>query len=353
MKLMVYPTSREVSALARYRSQVRGYEEILFVTPKGWGADGADFMSLDGGEPTGIQIHTDFEKALETVDAIFFTDGIISIPKEFLLEKVRQAIGVGKKVIFDQLPEGLELSEGITLLHSDLRTPFKKMDLLHPEICTIPVPVVFVMGIGSYTNKLEVQVALRKHFQEMGYRVSQVGSKRSASFFGFAAIPDAVYENKLSIREKVIALNRYFYRKYQQEKPDVMIIGIPGGIMQLNAIRFEELGELAFLVSQAAAPDAAVLCTYAHSYTQKYFDEVLALCKYKLNAVVKHVVVSGTDMTATSETRECEYSTVPISVIKENCMNQPFEGVELFYALDEADMERLGAAVVEQLLSNM
>ena len=123
--------------------------------------------------------------------------------------------------------------------------------------------------------------------------------------------------------------------------------------MQLNAIRFEELGELAFLISQAAAPDAAVLCTYAHGYTQKYFDEVLALCKYKLNANVKQIVVSGTDMTTSSEARECEYSTVPMSLIREDGMNQQFGGVDLFYALDAADMERLGAAVAEQLLNNM
>ena len=65
MKWMVYPASRYVSVLARYPEEVPECEEIRFVTPEGWGADGGDFSSLDGGLPTGVQLSNDFDRALD------------------------------------------------------------------------------------------------------------------------------------------------------------------------------------------------------------------------------------------------------------------------------------------------
>lgn len=353
MKLMIYPASKEAGPFARYCDQMVSYDEVSFVVPMGWGNDGDDFMTLDGGESTGITISTDFESELENTDAVLFAKSPIPIPENFLLKKVSQVIELGKEVICESLPSGWNGIKQYKLLRSEQMAPYVQSGRDYPEVCLLPVPVIFVMGIGANTNKFEVQLALRRVFQQTGYHVSQVGTKPISSLFGFEAIPDTIFRGPGSIRDKIICLNRYFYRKYLDEKPDVMIIGIPGGILQTNPFCFEELGEWAYLISQAVSPDATILCTYAHMYSQEYFDEIKALCRYKLNADVKHIVVSNTEMTTSPESRESEYATVSQKIIEENYLKQKFAGVELYSALSTPDMSRLGTSVIEYLYNNI
>ena len=47
MRLMVYPASKEVSALARYRNLIKDFDEVVFVTPNHIAKDGDDFAALD------------------------------------------------------------------------------------------------------------------------------------------------------------------------------------------------------------------------------------------------------------------------------------------------------------------
>lgn len=356
MKLMIYPASKEVSAFARYPEMLKEYNEVAFVTPKGWGVHGEDFCSLDGGTETGRRISTDYSAELERSDAVYITDGPIPMPPQFLRAQIEQAVNAGKKVFMDHIPERLKdapWAGQITLLHGDRTKKLKRVEMHDPEIFTIPVPVIFVMGVGPNTNKLEVQLTLRSALQAAGYSTLSIGSKKAATFFGFDALPEAFFDGSLATREKIIALNRYFYRRYAQEKPEVMVIGIPGGIMPLNPIRYEEMGEAAYQISQAVTPDLAVLCLYAHEFSKEYFQQIQALCQYRLNSAVSHMVVSGNSMELTPEVSRCEYATVPKAVVREKCLTKAFDGVELFYALDPEEMKRLGNQAIDQLIHNI
>ncbi len=130
----------------------------------------------------------------------------------------------------------------------------------------------------------------------------------------------------------------------------MMIISLPGGIMPVNPIRFDELGEKAYLISQAVTPDAAVLCTYAFEFNQDYAEEMQAICQYRLGTAVKHLVVSGTGMSLSSDT-ETEYSIVTGLLFQK--LSFPFSGVSCHYALDPQDLECLGASVLRELTENL
>ena len=167
MKWMVYPASRYVSVLARYPEEIPGCEEIQFVAPEGWGADGEDFSSLDGGFLTGVPLSTDFESGLEKADAVLFADGPIPLPEKYLLGKIARALEAKKQVVLEKIPEGLAGKlplDRVRVLKENDPVAVRKPQMQDPEIHTIPVPVVFVLGTGPHTNKLEVQAALGKVF---------------------------------------------------------------------------------------------------------------------------------------------------------------------------------------------
>ena len=355
MKWMVYPDSRYGSFLARYPEETPNCEEIRFVVPEGWGADGEDFSSLDGGTATGMQISTDFAGNLAQVDAVLFAEGPIPLPEKFLLGKIHQALEAGKRVVLESLPEQLEEKvpiDKMEIMREKNPVAVKKPHMHDPEIHTIPVPVVFVLGTGPHTNKLEVQAALGKYFREQGYSVTQIASRNLGNFLGYHTVPSSLFSQADTTRDRIILLNRYFHKIYALERPEVMIIGLPGGIMPINPIRFDELGERAYLISQAVTPDAAVLCTYALEFNQDYAKEMQAICQYRLGAMVKHMVVSGTGMEISSDTRQTEYSMIPGALIREKCSPE-LHGMGCYYALDPKDIERLGKSVLQELTENL
>ena len=355
MKWMVYPASRYVSVLARYPEEIPGCEEIQFVALEGWGADVEDFSSVDGGLPTGVQLSNDFDRALDKADAVLFADGPIPLPEKYLLGKIAQALDAKKRVVLEKIPEGLAGKlplDRVEILQEDDPVSVTKPQMQDPEIRTIPVPVVFVLGTGPHTNKLEVQTALGKHFRERGYAVSQVASRNLGNFLGYHTVPESLFSQAATTKDRIILLNRYFHKIYLRDKPEVMVIGLPGGIMPVNPIRFDELGEKAYLISQAVTPDAAVLCTYAFEFNQEYVKEMQAICQYRLGTAVKHLVVSGTGMGLSSETSQTEYSMVPGSLIQEKC-SFSFSGISCHYALDPQDLERLGESVLQELTENL
>ena len=148
-------------------------------------------------------------------------------------------------------------------------------------------------------------------------------------------------------------LNRTIYRKYLKERPDVMIIGIPGGFMQLNPIRYEEIGDMAYVVSQAVTPDASVLCTYASEFTEEQLEWLKNVCQYRLNAPINNLVIANTVMDISFETQQCDYTTIPLEFLKEKKPLQKCDDLNLFYALDQEEMDALGAAIEEQLANNL
>ncbi len=102
------------------------------------------------------------------------------------------------------------------------------------EIQEIKTPVIFVMGVGENAHKFEIQLSVRENLFNMGYKVSQVGSRNYCEMFNFHSFPEFMYSNMYSETEKIKLFNNFIKNIENQENPDVIIIGIPGTIMRIN-----------------------------------------------------------------------------------------------------------------------
>lgn len=352
MKLLIYPVSKHVSPLVRY-GNLLNFDQVALCAPKGWCRDSDDFSVFDGGIQTGKQVHTDINHELFNADAVYFPKSPVQLRLEYLRELVNNVIHLGKQVFLDDesIPGISGKRLNVTILQGEDFIP----DLIRsdtPEVCKIPVPVIFAMGIGPETNKMIVQLALRQFFLEKGYRISQVGTARLSSFFGFHAFPNIFFSNELSIREKIIGLNRYLYHKYLLEKPEVMIIGLPGGIMPLNSVRYEELGEMAYLISQAVTPDCSVLCSYAVSLTADYINKIKQICQFRLGAPVNNLVISNTEIELSLEDRTMRFHTIGPEQVLSKCNVTNIGGMRVFRATHTPDLIQMARCVYEELIHN-
>lgn len=155
----------------------------------------------------------------------------------------------------------------------------------------IEKPVVMVYGMSVCTNKFDIQLYLRKYFLEKGYSVEQIGTKIASEYLGFHKIPDWFFNGDITETDKILYFNDYVYQLSKTDA-ELIIIGVPGGIMPLSQKHHFEFGVYAYEISCACKPDYAVLSLPNGEYNEEFAEEIRKLFRYKLNCEVDAFLIS-------------------------------------------------------------
>ncbi len=297
-KLLIYPYDGEFSPILRHKNLIENYNVVRLESPRGWGLTGRDGGEADGGGYLGITVTSDFEKSLDLCDAILFSESRNQVDfDKFIMPKVISSIKRGKNIIFT-IPLDCNTYNIILGECEKGRVDFKyygipidqeksyKIDVNSEFLYNIDTPVIFVLGIGERTNKFEIQLALRENIIKMGYNVIQIGTRGYCELLGFHSFPEFMYGGMLSETNKIALFNHFIKKLETNEKPDVIIIGVPGGIIPFNNKLTNRFGVLAYEVSQAVTPDSTVFSWYYEKYSTEYFNKMIDSIKYRLGCKV-------------------------------------------------------------------
>ncbi len=325
MIAMVYPYNRQFTPFLRYGRLSKFYDEIRLVAPAGWGMTGKDAGRADNGIHIGLTVKSDFQNELINCDTVIFCD--YSLPLDFekhIYTKVIQSICQKKNIVYllpidsdsEQKFRTLCRYDGVTF--TCFRNEYSKNFLEDCKneppftIKTIDVPVIFVLGVGERTNKFDIQLALRNYYLENGYKVSQVGTRSYCEWAGFHSFPDFMINKSLSETQKVVYFNNFIKSIEKAEKPDVFIIGVPGGIISLSEIFYQDFGMLAYQVSCAVKPDICVLSLYYDKYKQDLLEYVNTSVSYRFGLEVDYLNVANVkiDMPISIEKRKLNYLSI-------------------------------------------
>lgn len=293
-KTLIFPYDRHSSPVVRHQGLLKSLVITHAVSPRGWGYTGKDAAYVDGRENTGICVSCDFDQAVDEVDTVLFTASERKLDFcEYIYPKLVTAVNKKKEIICTLSLKEKE-KEKINNLCRDQGVhiqwfpenqgvaDFSRAGGDYRSIYKIGTPVIMVLGACAQTDKFEIQLVLREKLLQMGYKVSQIGSRRYCELLGFHSFPEFMYLRGLTEADKVFLFNAMVKRMEIQEKPDVIIIGIPEGIMPVNEIHSENFGICAYEVSQAVTPDAAILSLHYGDYTEEYFEKMWYLAKYRL-----------------------------------------------------------------------
>lgn len=334
-KLMVYPFNKDMCSIARFRHMLEGYELTSAIVPKGFCWEEKDVCELDGGVPTGFILRGDFMEELEQCDSVllnFHGNKSESVYAEYAAI-VR---GSGRELIS---PNQISAITEERHIYPDM--PLKE----------IPVPVVMVMGQGENCQKFEIQLGLREAFRREGYKVTQFGTKTYSHLFGFQSLPDAP---ELPLWKKIYLYNQLFYETYKQEKPDVMIIGIPGGIMPMNSYTHGLFGETALALTTAARPDMVLLSYYFIEPTKEYFDFLRQYAQFRLNSGKVHFHSSNTKFIDEKSQRLLSYLTLESGFVRNKIAQYDADmPSNLFNALEPESCGPAYSQLIEELQQNV
>lgn len=279
---VIFPMNKEFVEIIKYIKMLESYEKIIPVSLIGQGVDNRDVGDLVKGSPLGIKLTSDFENNIHDATEIIFTEF-----SDIVYEKIMYSIEQKKNIVCICGLEH-EFEERIKLKCKEKDLTYKNYcnlsetypELREKRLKQVSVPILLICGLSEYTNKFELQLKVRNEFLNRGYSVSQVGSKKYSSLFGMHNFPQFMF-NDIQENEKIYLFNSYVKQIEDTEKPDIIIIGVPGGVMPYDADHPNGFGIVNYLVSNALNVDYVFLSLSYNEYDESFWNFATNYMKYR------------------------------------------------------------------------
>ncbi len=147
------------------------------------------------------------------------------------------------------------------------------------------------MGIAEDTNKFATEMVLTNLFKGMGYKVQLLSSRFYTELFGIDSVPRFLFSSGCHEAEKILRLNRLVRCIENLRKPDIIVIGIPGGALPFNARIHNDFGIICYEICQGVPPDFTILSVFPDSYQGKSLSSMCDLIQARFGVEIKAINV--------------------------------------------------------------
>lgn len=268
-RIVLYPYDVSSLHILLHRSMMDISDDDIIecISPRGWGYENED-AGHKVGIKTGVLIKSDFNSLVNDIDVLIITESILPLRDTDITEKIENVLANGNRVIVlrkiensleKQLAEEAHMNCNLEVYAGNQIKLYTDIEMMDTRIEEIPAPIILVLGAGERCCKFDVQLTLREELLEYGYVLTQIGSKNYCESFGFHSFPDFILDHsEYTEREKIVGFNKYIKMLYMKEKPDVIIIGVPGGVFAFDDYFDNNFGITNFYVSNAITPDYVI-----------------------------------------------------------------------------------------------
>lgn len=353
---LIYPLTRESAPILRYKQLVVQSSKVGGVVPKGRFSTKANLRHLDGGKNTDDLLYGNFEKNLDKYDTVVFLDDCGNTKLESLNNKIDLALKAEKEILLHEILARKINTKGTDIKLINLNHVEHEVYSQEKRLLSIDVPVIFVMGAGDKCNKFELQLAIREHLNTLGYKIYQLGTKDYSKIFSFEPLPTFVFSNDLSLEQKILGLNHYVNKQLLKEKPDIAVVGVPGGVIPLGDNYYNSFSELAYIISNAIQPDITILSTYFFpKMNEDFLLKLREMMTYRFSVVPAyfHVSNSSYNVNIDNDEPELEYFTINFQTVEE-MIKTNFDGSKLtVFNLFSDNSEAVYQKMIDELSENV
>lgn len=277
-KAMIYPFHAGLCCFVRYLDMLP-YDEFVLVSPKGYGFENKDVGTIDRGGELGLKVTSDFEESIKKVSEVIFTK-----PTDDISDKIQLSIRQKKNITclfsLEDETEIIKQCNNNSLEYKNYSKNRVEIDISEKRLFQFDTPILLVCGMSEKTQKFDIQLTLKRELEKLGYSISQVGSRSYSSIFSMHNFPDYLLKQNDEMN-KITYFNNYIKFIETTEKPDVIIIGIPGGIIPYDLNHNNRFGILAYMVCQTISIDYAILSLANDYYDSDFYDFIQQYSKYK------------------------------------------------------------------------
>lgn len=321
--IAVYPYNATVDFLSEFCQFLVGYEKIVLVPLAGT-------KYLPKNTPR-LEITYDIFEAIDESDVVILLSGNSDTAR--YRDIVKYATEHDKEIRVDNTVFEL-LSEPSKKTVHCLKTNSFIVQETDEILREIEVPVISVMSLGDNLRKFNLEMELKCFFENTGYRVLTIGSHQLSELFDVIKMPEFMFED-LRIAKKVIYFNHFLYDRIRNYKPDIVIIGCPGGIMPYNRYVHNYFGEIPYIVSKAVPIDINIISTYfANQETdqEEFYRSLDLYCEENYECDLNFFTISNIYMNYNREKNITEYMVLSKDTIKRyletSGLKNVFDGTE-------------------------
>ena len=311
---------------------------IKLISPEGWGLSGLDAGEAFGRPKIGIKISNDLENEMKK------SRSFIAVPfKDTGNEETNQFINL-------MIDENIQLAKSMKLNVLDLREIVGENIpgvILNHRI-EINCPIVFVNGLTENLNKLDVMMELYHSLTKKGYKISLIGTRHYCNIINMNAFPQFMFDT-ISESKKVKLFRTFVHNVYHSEKPDLLIVGIPGASVPFNDDFDSGYGIMHFLVSMAVRADFSITCT---NFGYCDVEKIHMLFTYRFRHGIDCVILSNTQLIYNPEdiVEKLNFGTLDFTKVDEFINKHAAKSkFPIYNIFNKNNVESLSNLVVEKL----
>lgn len=280
-RIAVFPVDEDFLYLPDNQNIELGKEHCnisYYITLAGWSVDNLE-----------RQLHTLDEFDFRSIDTLVLINSFRKLEDDVVKKIVSMASQNEVKIVCarDDVDVNHEVLKEVCVEENvELEIVCDETVLVDSKVINnIDIPIITISGIGPYVGKFQVGLYLRSSFENEGYKVLYISSRREGKLFGTHIFPEYMYDKNLDYTTKVFEFNGYVNDLIRKEKPDIVVIGVPGEMMELSEKHKMNFGILASAVFNAIKPDVSILNMYNMRYTDEFLDEQKKYCKYRFGVI--------------------------------------------------------------------
>lgn len=284
-KLAIYPFSPSASPLYEFLPIFRPeYEVAHLVSPVGLGLAGHDAGHATNRSNLGIIVHNDIDHALDECDALLVPFGDLKTDPAFFdaFAVMCKAAEQGKTVFCAPKlthSQYRKLNSMASSLHYGFHEKAYRAEYITTTMYSPSAPVVFVHNLTLEADSFEVTLSLAQRFQRDGHRVSVIGARPEYNFLGMngaSLLMNCFYGNQTyrSTPQYIQAFHHYLRIIELHQRPDVILVNIPGAAIPVRDLYYNEAGIYLFLLSRIVRSDYAIVCMPYTAFTPNAFHSI-------------------------------------------------------------------------------
>ena len=285
MKIIVFPFDNYVEPLIVYE-KLWHFEICGLISPMGFGINN---MQMRANDKKYIIKSEMSANDMAEMEALLVVESYHFVKWELLLEQINLAAKNGKNIVLARKISKKEYLEVVGICKkNNVKLVEMPMESFEWEknisgIQNINVPVIAIIENGVRCSAFEIEMQIISVLLKEDYKVSLISSRQFDNAKNIHAFPEFMNGNALNESEKIICYNQYLKYIEEREKPEVIVMGIPGELLPLTKQKPGNFGITAYEILNAVDPDFTILSLYKDEYKEEYFEEMNNLLHYHYN----------------------------------------------------------------------
>lgn len=280
----IFPFSKEAFSLYWWLiDQNDRYSSIELIPPIGFGIEGQDISVIDNRMQIGVTLAKDFRCAIQRIDILFIPE--IELNLKAKLKIIDQLVHVTessmKEIVClmnlnweaDSMLNSFCNELGIKLVSLGKNDCEEHESMDYHRLYRPRAAVIYIGEMVKGLNADEVVLILSNALINRGIRNVIIGTDSIYEY-----IPNAIRaeylasEYKVSEKERITLLNKDIKKLEKQNKPDIIIVRVPGIVLRFNEFMYSNLGITTYILSQMLQPDYFVLCCPFGEFNTAFYE---------------------------------------------------------------------------------